>query len=402
MPNLVEIDFLDSVAAVAGRVGSARRRGLSEQRPVGSECTRPQGAVTLCGVIQDVKRGACDAAVGGPSKVLKQERAHVCAEADKIEWVELARRSAILGNCERSRRSVVSGIKCYTQFANHFLRLPLGQEFPPTVNGLLAWSALFRSAGTFQNYVNYVRVGCDLLSVSAEACVHSSVKRAAGAIAKRKSFVPRKKMFIRGRVVSELMGLPARGILRSCGDELFTAMHLFLVAYVFLLRLPSEALPIVVGGDGFDPEGEQAVVSVDDTSITLRLRRRKNKLHGSLLHRGCWCKSDTSTCPVHRLGACFKRWPRGSRPFAQFSAARALTFLRCSLLALKIPEALAYRTHDLRRGHARDMQENGHTLKDILKAGEWRSPAFLEYLDLDQLEGDAVLEAHQDESSDSE
>ena len=32
-------------------------------------------------------------------------------------------------------------------------------------------------------------------------------------------------------------------------------------------------------------------------------------------------------------------------------------------------------------------------------SGEWRSPAFLQYLNLEELEADAVLEAHIDESS---
>ena len=59
----------------------------------------------------------------------------------------------------------------------------------------------------------------------------------------------------------------------------------------------------------------------------------------------------------------------------------------------------SYRTHDLRRGHAKDLQVNGATLYEILAAGEWRSPAFLSYLDLAELERDVVVEAHLDESS---
>ena len=40
----------------------------------------------------------------------------------------------------------------------------------------------------------------------------------------------------------------------------------------------------------------------------------------------------------------------------------------------------------------------GAPLYEILKAGEWASPAFLKYLDLHTLECDAVVEAHVDES----
>ena len=36
--------------------------------------------------------------------------------------------------------------------------------------------------------------------------------------------------------------------------------------------------------------------------LVLRLKRRKNKPAGSSLCRGCWCKEDPDTCPVHGLG----------------------------------------------------------------------------------------------------
>ena len=42
---------------------------------------------------------------------------------------------------------------------------------------------------------------------------------------------------------------------------------------------------------------------------------------------------------------------------------------------------------------------NGATLAEILKAGEWKSPAFMSYLDLDKLETEAVIEAHLEESA---
>ena len=68
----------------------------------------------------------------------------------------------------------------------------------------------------------------------------------------------------------------------------------------------------------------------------------------------------------------------------------------------KADNAEAYRIHDLRRGHARDLQQYGASLHEILEAGEWRSPAFLKYLDVSSLERDSVLEAHLNESSDDE
>ena len=78
---------------------------------------------------------------------------------------------------------------------------------------------------------------------------------------------------------------------------------------------------------------------------------------------------------------------------------------------------MSYRTHDLRRGHARDLQLSGTgtsfslfvvslmydvvgaPLYEILQAGEWRSPAFLKYLDMETFERDLVIQAHLNEES---
>ena len=65
-----------------------------------------------------------------------------------------------------------------------------------------------------------------------------------------------------------------------------------------------------------------------------------------------------------------------------------------------VADANSYRPHDFRRGHARDLLRGGRRLHEILRAGEWTSPRFLEYLDRCELEDAAVLEAHLDEESD--
>ena len=89
----------------------------------------------------------------------------------------------------------------------------------------------------------------------------------------------------------------------------------------------------------------------------------------------------------------------GDKPFENISPAEALQFLRVFLCRLHVKNAGRYRTHDLRRGHAQDLVERGATLAEILRAGQWRSPAFLQYLDMQELEHGAVVEAHLDESS---
>jgi hypothetical protein len=77
--------------------------------------------------------------------------------------------------------------------------------------------------------------------------------------------------------------------------------------------------------------------------------------------------------------------------------------LRRQLEGLGVAHATSYWLHDFRRGHTQDLVAGGSTLVEILRAGEWRTPSFMCYLDLATLEKDAVVEAHQLESdSDSE
>ena len=90
------------------------------------------------------------------------------------------------------------------------------------------------------------------------------------------------------------------------------------------------------------------------------------------------------------------------KPFGRITAASALGVLRDMLKQLEVDKAMLYRTHDFRRGHARDMQAWGRTLAEILQAGEWSSPAFMKYLDMMALERDAVMEAHLNESEDED
>ena len=56
-----------------------------------------------------------------------------------------------------------------------------------------------------------------------------------------------------------------------------------------------------------------------------------------------------------------------------------------------VPNATCYGTHDFRRGHAEDMRIAGCTLADILAAGQWKSSAFLKYLNEAELDRDLAF-----------
>lgn len=195
----------------------------------------------------------------------------------------------------------------------------------------------------------------------------------------------------------------------------------FLAAYCFLLRVPSECLPIVHGfGDERDRQF-QAAMFLAGGRLQLKLKRRKNRPLGSEMcsccalvvgtfagwlvasrYRKCWCKHDQATCPVHVLGQFVTQFAPGSAIFGGLSPSQASGYLKACLQCLNIAKADLYRPHDLRRGHAEDMRAWGCELAKILHWGEWKSPAFLSYVEASQLEADAVVSAHVDESSEDE
>ena len=122
-----------------------------------------------------------------PRRALKQCAEEHDTEAKRLAWLAAARTNAILGSCPKSLKSLISGLRCWFCFAQQELRLT-GRELPPTVDGLLQFSVLFRCKGTFRNYVGYIRTACELVGFPIEAFMHNTINRAATAIDKRMFF----------------------------------------------------------------------------------------------------------------------------------------------------------------------------------------------------------------------
>ena len=214
---------------------------------------------------------------------------------------------------------------------------------------------------------------------------HPSLRRAKNAIAKRRLWKSREPQFIRLSMLQVMVSnLP-----QQPEDRELTM--LVLAAYVFMLRLPSEALPMAARWAG--NLRDVPVFKFHSDKVELWLPKRKNRLTPSSLFRPCWCSKCTLTCPVHVLGAYMAELPAGTQPFVGISPAQASYGVRRLLAEAGVPEADKYTSHDLRRGHADDMRRGGATLGEILRAGDWRSPAFLAYLEKEQLEFDRVCEA---------
>ena len=123
------------------------------------------------------------------------------------------------------------------------------------------------------------RTGCALAGVSTAVFDNPLLQRAKTAIDKRGGFVQRPRLFVR-------MGLLESMTMVMATDATWkrTVMWI-LTAYAFLLRVPSECLPITIL-DGANSDGQaHAGMLVLDGCLELHLKRRKNRPAGSVLKR---------------------------------------------------------------------------------------------------------------------
>ena len=365
-------------------------------------------AVQLAELLAMKTRRIVDVSSHGPRMAIKQADFPKSASARR-EWFARARITAVLGSCPRSQDSFRSGLRCYMKFAEKSFGC-VEHGFPPTIDGILAWSCFFKCVGTFSNYVGYLRCACCAINVQCPEAGDSAIQRAKVTILKRMINSPRPRMFIQRPLVRRLIATASES-----PDAMRFAM-LWLAAYVFLLRVPSEALSMKRGGGDFTATpDEQAVLWLNECTgeLCLRLHRRKNREQGSLLQRVCSCKGSPDICPIHILwDKFFKQLSPGCAPWkSHISAPQARSRLRDSLRALQVvsmlsqrscclrqricqvPNAAMYGTHDFRRGHAKDLQDSGAPLAVILAAGEWKGRAVVSYMDLSELERDVALEA---------
>ena len=134
--------------------------------------------------------------------------------------------------------------------------------------------------------------------------------------------------------------------------RMHTLSMLFLLTYVFLLRLPSEALRLRAR------TGDHRV-TVEGDAVVISLPGRKSRSAPCRLVRSCWCRSDPKTCPRHVVGEWVLSQESGCMLFQGISGGSALASLREMLGVLGVERHHVFRTHDLRRGHAKDLQLSG-------------------------------------------
>lgn len=308
-----------------------------------------------------------------------------------MQFLQRARVETVIGSAPTRIGASASALRCWAAFADAIL-LTRGKHLPPTLDGLIAFSCIFAVRGTFTNYLAGIRLGCDIAGVQyGDLFNHPLVHRAKQAVGKRMQ-PARPKRFISLSITEKLCVL-------ACSEDDVTSQMMYILSYAFMLRVRSEGFGLTVGDSDLAlSNGQHSAFSVIDGQCKYRLAKRKNLPRGSLLVRKCWCHRSSATCPVHVLGSWLLAKGVGAQPFLGQSGSRAIVELRRRLAVLGIPCASEFVLQDFRRGHAQDLLLAGARLNVILAAGQWRSSAFLKYIDTAELEARAVLEAHFAES----
>ena len=184
----------------------------------------------------------------------------------------------LLGIEAKGLRTVQAALRCYGAFAEQVL-LKSAAQLPPTLQELVAFSAVFRNSGTFSNYVSALRLACQLANLPTDGMYGTILRRASANIDKQAISRP-PKQFLLCQTVSKL-SRDARAENRAMEASLY------LLAYCFLLRVRSEALPIVLGSMESlnQPLVVPALLVISDSQAVLRLAHRRNRRQESRLVR---------------------------------------------------------------------------------------------------------------------
>ena len=267
----------------------------------------------------------------------------------------------IIGSAEFSFDTYISMVRMYMKFVGCIRGVTRNQGlalFPVRDDVVLLWTGIFRNEQTCANYVAALKWACRCLGMPTS--FDNDVLRAAiRGIGKQGLQVRSLKAAIRLPDLQSFVRYARNVGLHSLADGM-------IIGYNFLLRIGSELCGVPA-----------SAISVSNGVTILRLARRKNKFHGSVLQRACLCSADPSMCP--HLAA-ERSLASGRRFLVEENYPQFLKSLRAVAKAVGFPEAERLGTQAFRRGAARDIVANGGSVDTLLLAGEWCSSAWSEYV----------------------
>ena len=319
-------------------------------------------------------------------------------EADA--WVVQKRRLTIA----KSSASYNSKVKSYFEFCAFLGEAPL----PVREETVMRFIALFANGRSAAGYVTALHWVCDSLGYPVYRPVYV---RLDGFFRLLQPWHTRcLDQLVRGTMKATVPTKRAPAIMWDLAIELVRhawsrgetdVAVAYVFAAVFMLRVANELIPLQI--DGMHSKVVESVDKEGRAQIVLHFASRKNRPAGASIRRRCLCECDPSLnrppvlhylCPVHALMGW--RHAHGNaasgRVFPAMNYSSFIRVLRAHLRALAVPDSHTFTTHGFRRGTAQQMLREGSRLGEILAAGDWRSPAFIQYLEKADVEEAAVLD----------
>ena len=284
---------------------------------------------------------------------------------------------------QRSWKSVISGILCFSEYM--MIMHPYDSHFPTSKYHLLGFCSIFKNSGTLSQYLSHVKLTASLTSSDWPDTHHlvSSVVKGLRKITVRHQA----QILSRKQIRSIIYALIARGRVDLC--------RFIVVAYHYMFRVQSELYPLQLDGSTHHRIWHSKI-SLRSKQVEICLSRRKNHPHGSKLVRTCSCiKYKDLLCGVCSIKAHLKnRVNPTDRVFGSVSLCD-IDIIRSVCQPLDIS---GVSWHTFRRSAAQHMLISGGTISRIIKAGGWKSSAFLRYLHRKDVDDRAALEIVQNES----
>ena len=263
---------------------------------------------------------------------------------------------------------------------------PLTDPLSPTVEHIIAFVSLFSNGDTLGKYLGAVRLALRLARRPPldDSEIVSGLLRGA-----RKFRSREERPALREHQVLALV----QAALDKGDTELG---RIVAIARHFMLRVSDELFPLQSAGRSgiaSDSLGWHSEVHLrrppaapdGPREATLLLRTRKNEQNsrrGVPVRRLCSCSREPLLCgPCALRGLLRSAEAAGLGPRERVLSSKpfpALCRLRTLCKQLGLPANLGW--HAFRRGMARDMLASGATLSQLLRAGGWKSSAFLRYL----------------------
>ena len=319
-------------------------------------------AQAFASAAQDLELPHSFAPTGPAAKIRALQRANPSEEALSL-FLNTGSQLNTLRQVQLCLRSVAAGVQRWASFCD----LIECAYFHPRFQKMCYAGAPASTQEKPSLYLSHLGKAFQLLNIP-PAWYNNAVRGVARGMGNDKDRILKFENYIFRTLFRKLI---ARESIRSeCG-------RLFYLAYVFIPRLPSEALPAVRAGPHEPllprekiahqsalglrtfPDGPQRLVH--------KLKTRRRLRGGAILHRPCFCDSDTlathGISPIRdfwRIICASTDW--GSPLFPSLRKRNIDRILKGAPRSMGIPDANAYSTHAFRRGASMELNRCSDTL----------------------------------------